>query len=312
MDIESAAQLRRIEAAEQRAKRAENEDEQFGRKIGLIEREINVLKRVAEVEAARKIKRQWLDELQGELKNVQSTVSQDNPAPRRGNSDEREEVDLAGAAEGADGDEREDAPIQPRTQFSTTRGQWTERGAWRILGKLIDLPLVQTVLNYFEPFMTERMLEELGGALRKEPRAQSNLRVLRAHWGVGSVDYFAEYASYPTRKSFPQAYSWNHFYHQGFLRSRYGGPNMARSLVDRPLTIEEYRTHYNKPLFGYESQDANGHTIDPHSLTSLYQSFLRTTHGFNEPCDAHRLGILGATDVCNGCGQKGMELAMAT
>ncbi|KAL1650412.1 hypothetical protein SLS58_001230 [Diplodia intermedia] len=182
-------------------------------------------------------------------------------------------------------------------------GEWSETRASEILGYLIRNPLVQTTLNYFELFMTEKMLEELKATLDQNVDARFGLQELRKTWGGPDVDYFRECAKWNSERRARRTLSWNMHYYSGYIVWKLGGPSPEDQNMD-PTT---YKEKYKRPLFGYggESLNASNAVFNTKNLTELYKSFLRTRHSGARPCFAHEAGLLGSQDTCWSCGVTG-------
>ncbi|KAF4545051.1 Tropomyosin beta chain-like [Lasiodiplodia theobromae] len=183
-----------------------------------------------------------------------------------------------------------------------THGVWSEKTARDMLGNNIDFPLIQTVLNYFESFMSEKMLDELAETLRKTPTARGSLRKLRKAWGGDKHDYFLECTKWTKTRCATRTLSWNKYYQNGYLVYTHGGPTSA----NRNIPIAEYRKAHKSPLFGHavSLHMANSDT-DRANLSKLYRSYLQTELAGSSPCYAHVAGLLGSEDKCLRCGTRG-------
>lgn len=198
---------------------------------------------------------------------------------------------------------KEDLTTKNQTKvLNHSHGVWSEKTARDMLGDNIHFPLIQTTLNYFESFMSEKMLDELAETLRKTPTARDSLRKLRQNRGGDKHDYFLECAKWTKTRCASRTLSWNKYYQNGYLVYSHGGPTSA----NRNIPITEYRKAHNTPLFGRAvSRYMASSDIDHANLSKLYRSFLQTELAGSRLCYAHVAGLLGSKDICLRCGARG-------
>ncbi|OJD39841.1 tropomyosin beta chain-like [Diplodia corticola] len=224
------------------------------------------------------------------------------PPPKHLKSENPTESDESRVEEEAEGavsqttQELDTAPLPGRC------GEWSEKRAEEILGDYLACPLVQTTLNYLESDLSEQMIEELRHTLDTKPGARLHLKTLRRHWG-GRIDYFQFRADEDDERAPLKTLSWNKYQQSGHLVSDHRGSGPE----GQKRSHTAYKKKLETPLFGYgePNPEVSPDCGDPKTLTTLYQSFLRTTHASDDPCFAHTGGLLGSQDRCHGCGILG-------
>lgn len=181
---------------------------------------------------------------------------------------------------------------QPGEILNHAHGVWTEKIARDILRNNVEYPLIQTTLNYFESYMSEKLLDELSETLRSTPAARDSLQVLRQAWGGEKKDYFSKCAISTKRRGSPRDLTWNKYYQKGYLVRSHGGPR----ITEQNMSLAKYRKSYLAPLFGHEFEPWDIFAVNSDAeragLTKLYCSFLQTEFAELDPAMPIRLGFL--------------------